>query len=576
MSFAMRIASASSSKGISAATGPKTSSRAIRSSFVASTIVHGYQKPLPCGASPRVERLAVDEARDGLAVLRGDQRAHLGRLVAGSPTFTLRGRGDEQVGEAVVGAALDEDARARAAVLAGVVEDGVRRGGRGLLEVGVGEDDVRGLAAELERDALDRRGGAFHHGAADLGRAGEADLRDVGMLDEALADDRALADDDVEHALGDPGLERELGEPERGERRQLRRLEHDGVAAGERGAELPRRDVEREVPRDDQPDDAERLAERHVDAARDGDRLAVLLVDGAGVEVEDVGDHADLAARAGDRLADVLRLDPRELFVVLLDERREPAQQPAAVGGRDGPPGGKRRPCPRDGRVGLVDPSLLEGRDRLLGRRVENGETHAPDLTTSQAVVWRRAVASEGRVSRGRGPGMRTSALRGPRRRSARAGADREVKRTRMFEPDRGAIAAPRPSRRAVCAALSCRRVQIDVAAGDPGGPLPSVSSRAKNACLKRWPCARLSIHRMNPACEAAVQLPHALRQPAIGEADDEVVVVLHQGPVDGVSSRTCELCARTSGERSRAVRRVEERAAVTASRADVVVARRG
>ena len=43
VSFAIRIASASSANGITAATGPKTSSRAIRSSFVASTSVHGYQ-----------------------------------------------------------------------------------------------------------------------------------------------------------------------------------------------------------------------------------------------------------------------------------------------------------------------------------------------------------------------------------------------------------------------------------------------------------------------------------------------------------------------------------------------------
>ena len=53
MSFASRTASASSSNGINAATGPKTSSRAIRSSFDASTIVGGYQKPLPPGVSPR-------------------------------------------------------------------------------------------------------------------------------------------------------------------------------------------------------------------------------------------------------------------------------------------------------------------------------------------------------------------------------------------------------------------------------------------------------------------------------------------------------------------------------------------
>ena len=60
-----------------------------------------------------------------------------------------------------------------------------------------------------------------------------------------------------------------------------------------------------------------------VDPACDRDRLAVVLVDRAGVEMEDLGDHADLAARAGDRLADVLRLDSRELLGVLLDERCE-------------------------------------------------------------------------------------------------------------------------------------------------------------------------------------------------------------------------------------------------------------
>jgi hypothetical protein len=53
VSFEMRIASASSSNGMTAATGPKTSSRATRSAFVASTIVHGYQKPGPSGVSPR-------------------------------------------------------------------------------------------------------------------------------------------------------------------------------------------------------------------------------------------------------------------------------------------------------------------------------------------------------------------------------------------------------------------------------------------------------------------------------------------------------------------------------------------
>ena len=246
-----------------------------------------------------------------------------------------------------------------------------------LLEVGVGEDDVGRLAAELERDALDRRGGALHHRAAHLGRAGEADLRHVRMLDEAAADDRALADEDVDDALRDPGLEHELGQPQRRQRRQLGGLQDDRVAARERGPELPRGDVEREVPRHDQADDAERLAEGDVDAAADRDRLAVVLVDRAGVEVEDLRDHADLRARARDRLADVARLDPRELLAVLLDERREPAQQPRPIGRRDRSPGRERGLRARDGGVGLLDPRLLELGDRLLGGGVEDGQ-HVP------------------------------------------------------------------------------------------------------------------------------------------------------------------------------------------------------
>ncbi len=192
------------------------------------------------------------------------------------------------------------------------------------------------------------------------------------MLDESLPDDGTLACDDIEDAFRNPRIERELGKPQRRERRQLRRLEHDGVSARERGTDLPRRDVEREVPRDDEPDDAERLAERHIDAARDGDRLAVMLVDGARVEVEDLRDHPDLAARAGDRLAGVLRLETRELFVMLLDERRKPAQQPPAIGGRDRTPCRERRACARDRGVRLLDPCGRNLGDRLLGCRIDD------------------------------------------------------------------------------------------------------------------------------------------------------------------------------------------------------------
>jgi ParB family chromosome partitioning protein len=68
----------------------------------------------------------------------------------------------------------------------------------------------------------------------------------------------AGAGDDVDDARRQVGLLADLGEEQRGQRRGLGRLEHDGVAAGQRRGDLPGEHEQREVPRDDLADDAER------------------------------------------------------------------------------------------------------------------------------------------------------------------------------------------------------------------------------------------------------------------------------------------------------------------------------
>ena len=111
--------------------------------------------------------------------------------------------------------------------------------------------------------------------------------------------------------------------------------------------------------------------------------------------MEDLGDHADLSARAGDRLACVSRLELRESLMLLLDQHREPVQEAAPVGGGDGAPAGKRRFRPCDGGVGLLDARAFELGDRLLGGGVENGERHAADSTRSlRPVIDEAAVRS--------------------------------------------------------------------------------------------------------------------------------------------------------------------------------------
>ncbi len=256
------------------------------------------------------------------------------------------------------------------------------RRSRSAFEVSVLEDHVRGLPAELERYAFDRAGCTLHDEPTNLGRARERDLGDVRMLDQPLPDHGALPDEHVDDTFWNTGLEAKLAEPHCRERRQLRRLEDDGVPARKCGPQLPARDVGREVPGDDQADDSERLSERCSDSARDRDRLTEVLVDRAGIEMEHLGDHADLTARPRDRLAHVARFDARELLGVLFDERREPPEQARAITWRNVAPWRKGTLRASDCLVSLLDAGLLQLGDRLLGGGVDNRERHGLDSNT--------------------------------------------------------------------------------------------------------------------------------------------------------------------------------------------------
>jgi hypothetical protein len=54
------------------------------------------------------------------------------------------------------------------------------------------------------------------------------------VLDDPFADDASGADNDVQHAFGQAGLDRDPLELDCRQRRQLRRLQHDRVPGRER------------------------------------------------------------------------------------------------------------------------------------------------------------------------------------------------------------------------------------------------------------------------------------------------------------------------------------------------------
>ena len=227
--------------------------------------------------------------------------------------------------------------------------------------LGVVEDDVGALAAEFQGELLQVAGpGRSDDQLADLGGAGEGNLVDVMVRGQGGAGGLAEAGHHVHHAVGHAGLGDELGQPQRGQRGLLGGLEHHAVAGGQRRAELPRGHQQREVPRDDLPDHAERLAQRvgvevgarHV-GHRDVDRVALDLGGPAGHVVEQVGGQRHVSRlRHGERLAVVQRLELGELVGVLEDQVADPPDDPAALGrGHPAPRAVLERPARRPHRA---------------------------------------------------------------------------------------------------------------------------------------------------------------------------------------------------------------------------------
>ena len=282
------------------------------------------------------------------------------------------GRLHEQVDELVVDTAVRDDAGGGGAVLAGV-EVG-RRGDhlRGARKVGVRHHDDGRLAAELEVHPLE----GLRRRQRDLGagpdRAGDGDQAGGRVLDE-VATGRGVAVDDVEHPGRQDGAG-DLGEQHGGARRGVAGLEHDRVAGGQGGRDLPDRHRERVVPRRHLSDDADGLAADRRGVALEvlPRRLPLQQPRGAGEEPQLVDALVDLLARdVAHRLAGVAGLHRADLVASPGDRGGEVEEV------RLSRPGGE--PLPRGRRAlgsGVRPVDLLVRRDRraavgLAGHRVD-------------------------------------------------------------------------------------------------------------------------------------------------------------------------------------------------------------
>ncbi len=337
------------------------------------------REPPPAGQELRALRLAARHIGEHLLKMRrGDQRPHLRLRIERVADLDLLGPRHELLQKRGAHALLHEHARAVRANLALCIEVAEDCGGDGVVEVGVGKDDQRRLAAELHGDVLQRAGGGGHDPFSRRHRAGERDFGDPRMCRKRRAD-LARAEHDGEEPGGRARFLDDLRKLDCRDRRQLARLEDHGVAGGKRRRALPARDLDRVVPRADPGADPERLAPRIGEGAfAEGNVLAVDRLREPGEELEAIGGRADIRLRRLlDRLAGVEHLKPRKLHLALAQQRRDAVQDAPALRG------GKRDPRALRAfgrRHRLVDKPGVRRCDltqNLAGRRVDVGEACA-------------------------------------------------------------------------------------------------------------------------------------------------------------------------------------------------------
>ena len=165
------------------------------------------------------------------------------------------------------------------------------------------------------------------------------------MVDHGLAHLGSEAVQDVEHAVGQPDFLGPRAEEVGGHGRDLAGLGHDAIATRQRRGNLPREEVEGQVPRADAADHAQGLPQGVVDRpVSHGVALAGELLGGGSIEAQVLfGARNVHGGGEGDRLAVVPGLGLGEEGGVLGHLVGEAVQDGPAVGRGPGAPRGEGR-----------------------------------------------------------------------------------------------------------------------------------------------------------------------------------------------------------------------------------------
>ena len=308
----------------------------------------------------------ADVAVDAVALLGVDDGTEPGVLVLRVARHVLRDGCGGELHRLVVVVGVHEHPGPRTARLTGVGHHVGHSDLDGLGQVRARQDDVGGLSAQLQGEALDGSARCRAYLPADRGRAGEGDEVDPVLRGQRLPGDRPQPGDEVEHPGGQARFVDGLGEELRDQRGVLRGLEHDSAAGGECGGDLRDDLVKRVVPGRDRSDDSHGLVE--------DTGVADLLLEGmVGRELRvaraDRDGHARVhGVREGQRRAQFRGDGFGDLVSACLQRVAQRAEPGGAFGGLGGGPAGEGRPRRPYGRGHVLLPARRHrGDDRAVG-----------------------------------------------------------------------------------------------------------------------------------------------------------------------------------------------------------------
>jgi hypothetical protein len=186
-----------------------------------------------------------------------------------------------------------------------------------------------------------------------LRRAGERNMIYAGMRRQGGARFDAQACADIQRSGGQAGFHGDLGHFQQRQAGILGRLDHAGIAGGQRGPDAAPENLQRIVPGNDVASYAMRLAHGQDGVvAGIGNGRTVQLVDRAGVELEIARHSSGVRASLAQRLACVFGLDLGQCLVLILQGSADTQEQPAALGRRHFAPGAlKGGACGPDGHI---------------------------------------------------------------------------------------------------------------------------------------------------------------------------------------------------------------------------------